>query len=194
MHRLRDGRDALTRPPRAPIHLTDAHAMPRTYTVTPPTTALVWLLPAFALLLALIGLAVMIPQTPSAAWGMLPVALAGVLLAAGIRRRHVELDAGELRIAAGILRRRVQRSTLRLDAAAVVDLSERTELRPAWRSFGIGLPGYRAGHYRLRNGTRAFVLVTDTRRVLVLPEQDGRTLLLSLEQPQALLDALRSGR
>ena len=168
--------------------------MPRPYAVTPPTTPLIWLLPAFALGMALIGLAVMIPQTPSAAWGLLPVALAAVLIAIGIRRRRVELDGGELRIAAGFLRHRVQRSALRLDAAAVVDLAERTELRPFWRSFGIGLPGYRAGHYRLRNGTKAFVLVTAPRRVLVLPEHDGRTLLLSLEQPQALLDALRSGR
>jgi len=168
--------------------------MSRPYTVTPPTTPLVWLVPAFALLMASIGLAVLIPRTPGAAVGLLPVALAGVLVAVAIRRRRVELAGGELRIAAGLLRHRVARSGLDLGKAAVVDLAERTELRPLWRTFGVGMPGYRAGHYRLRNGAKAFVLLTDTRRVLMLPAREGRTLLLSLEQPQALLDALRIAR
>ena len=36
-----------------------------------------------------------------------------------------------------------------------------------------------------------FALVTDKRRVLALRERGGRLLLLSLVQPQALLDAIR---
>ena len=169
--------------------------MSRPYAVTPPTTPLVWLIPVLALAMASIGLAVLIPHRPSAAMGLLPVALAGVLIVWAIRRRRVELDGGELRVAAGILQYRVARSGLDLGRAAVIDLAERSELRPLWRTFGIGMPGYRAGHYRLRDGTKAFVLLTDSRRVLMLPGRDGRrTLLLSLEQPQALLDALRIAR
>ena len=57
----------------------------------------------------------------------------------------------------------------------------------------MSLPGYQAGHFRLRAKLgKAFCLVTDTRRVLWLPMRDGKQqLLLSLERPQALLDALR---
>jgi len=35
------------------------------------------------------------------------------------------------------------------------------------------------------------VLLTDLQRVLVLPRRDGSVLLLSLQQPEALLRALR---
>ena len=36
-----------------------------------------------------------------------------------------------------------------------------------------------------------FALLTDRDRVLALPERDGRLLLLSLDNPQSLLDALQ---
>ena len=55
---------------------------------------------------------------------------------------------------------------------------------------GTSMPGYRAGHFRLRDRRRAFVLVTRREKLLALPERNGRMLLLSLKQPQALLDAL----
>jgi hypothetical protein len=53
------------------------------------------------------------------------------------------------------------------------------------------------GYFRLHDRSPAFVLVTDRSRVLVLPEKSGtkragKTLLLSLQQPKALLDALQT--
>jgi hypothetical protein len=41
------------------------------------------------------------------------------------------------------------------------------------------------------DGGKGFCLITDNRRVLILPLRDGSTLMLSPEQPRALLDALR---
>jgi hypothetical protein len=51
------------------------------------------------------------------------------------------------------------------------------------------------GHFRLRDRSPAFVLLTDRSRVLVLPAKSAakraaKTLLLSLQQPQGLLDEL----
>ena len=54
------------------------------------------------------------------------------------------------------------------------------------------MPGYQAGHFRLRDRSRAFLLVTDRAKALLLPERGGRTLLLSAERPQTLLEALRA--
>ena len=65
-------------------------------------------------------------------------------------------------------------------------------LRPLLNTFGTAMPGYSAGHFRLRDRSRGFLLLTDRRKVLALPERGGRTLLLSLERPQALLDALQA--
>jgi hypothetical protein len=119
------------------------------------------------------------------------VALAIALLSWSVRRRHVILEDGRLRIAGGLNSTTVAVDQLDLDAARVVDLREAGALAPSWKTFGTSMPGFRAGHFRLRNRGRAFVLLTDTRRVLALSERSGRTLLLSLERPQALLDALR---
>ena len=64
-------------------------------------------------------------------------------------------------------------------------------LKPLLGLGSTGLPGFRGGHYLLRDRGRAFCLLTDLRHVLVLPTRDGRRLLLSPEQPQALLSRLR---
>lgn len=165
--------------------------MHRHFDVVSPDLRLLWALPGLVLLAAAIGLGLAMRETPLAVIGLLPVALASVIVFVALHRRRVDIADGKLDIVAGINRHRVRLSDLDLDNAAIVDLSERTELRPFWRTFGTGAPGLRAGHYRLRNRDKAFVLVTDTRRVLVLPERSGRTLLLSVERPQALLDALR---
>jgi D-alanyl-D-alanine carboxypeptidase len=45
--------------------------------------------------------------------------------------------------------------------------------------------------FRLRDKRRASVLLTDLQRVLVLPRRDGSVLMLSLQRPEALLQALR---
>jgi hypothetical protein len=109
-------------------------------------------------------------------------------------RRHVRLDNGVLTIAAGIHTRRVAIAGLDLDKARIVDLRERTELRPLLRTNGSNAPGYNTGHYRLRDRSPAFVLLSDRGRVLWLPEKSGKQLLLSLVQPRSLLDALQDAR
>ena len=169
--------------------------MTREFAITAPDARLVWMLPALATLLVLVGIAILATQEPHA-WVALPVAfMAFAMLAVLLRRRRVSVDAGVLTIAAGINTRRVVLADLDLSAARIVDLREHGELRPLVKVFGTRLPGLAMGHFRLRDRGPAFVLVTDRSRVLVLPEKPGmkgagKTLLLSLQQPQALLDAL----
>ncbi|MFA5684772.1 MAG: hypothetical protein WCZ65_06875 [Lysobacteraceae bacterium] len=109
-------------------------------------------------------------------------------------RATAELDDSALTLRVAWYRQRIAISDLDLAAARIVDLAERSEWRPLIRTNGIGLPGFHAGHFRLRSlRQRAFCVLTSTRRVLALPERGGRLLLLSLRQPQALLDALGQG-
>lgn len=107
-------------------------------------------------------------------------------------RNGIALDGTTLRIRAGLHRSAVDVATLDLDAARIVDLAAEPTLKPMLKTFGTAMPGYQAGHFRLRDRGRAFLLVTERKKVLVLPERSGRRLLLSLERPQALLDALRA--
>lgn len=167
--------------------------MKREFAIVPPDARLVWLLPGLAALIVVIGIVLLATTRESHAWLVLPVALASfVVLALLLRRRRVTLDAGTLTIAAGLHTRRVAITGLDLAAARIVDLRERSEWKPLIKIFGTRLPGCSMGHFRLRDRSPAFVLLTDQSRVLVLPETSGKKLLLSLQQPQALLDALRT--
>lgn len=150
-----------------------------------------WLLPGFALAAAAVGVfVVMLRGDYKVAW-LFPVMLIAVgAIAFALRRRRVSLEQGVLTVAAGFNTRRVAIGEIDLPGARIVDLREHTDLKPLLKVMGTGLPGYEAGHFRLRNRNKAFVLLTDRTRVLVLPEKSGNTLLLSLQQPQALLDAL----
>lgn len=106
------------------------------------------------------------------------------------RRRSVTVADGMLHVRAGVHTRTVPCASLDIDAAHVDDLDERTELRPFVKTFGTSLPGLSMGHFLLRDRNRAFVLLTTHRKVLLLPAHDGRRLLLSVEHPQRLLEAL----
>lgn len=72
----------------------------------------------------------------------------------------------------------------------VVNLDEHTELKPVIRTWGIGMPGLASGWFRLRNGAKAFCVVTDRERVTVLRADDGLWILLSLADPSPLKTVL----
>ena len=171
--------------------------MKREFAVAAPDHRLTWLLPGLSAVAALlaIGYAATVQDEPRLWLLLLAILVSLTLLAFVMHRARVTLDGGTLTIAAGLLTRRIAVTNLDPVAARIVDLRERSELRPLVKVFGTHLPGLAMGHFRLRNRSAAFVLVTDRSRVLVLSEkpdmkQAGKTLLLSLQQPQALLDAL----
>lgn len=168
--------------------------MTREFAVVAPDLRKAWLLPGLAMLAGAIGVVVMARQDPNALLALPVMLLAVVFLLLVMRRRRVELQDNRLRVAAGMHTRDVAIADLDLAQARIVDLGEHGKLRPLFRSFGTFLPGYYAGHFRLRDRGKAFVLLTDQARVLVLSERSGRRLLLSLQHPQALLDALRAAR
>lgn len=167
----------------------------RSFEVSPPST-LAWamlVLLGGALPLAIVATLWLSGRSPHGALPALlviPLVLGFLLLA--MRRRSVTLHDGVLDVRAAMYRKRVAVTELDLARARVVDLAERTELRPWLKSNGMSMPGFHAGHFRLRGDFgKAFCLLTQRERVLWLPLRDGKQqLLLSLERPQALLDAL----
>lgn len=108
-------------------------------------------------------------------------------------RREASFDGQRLRMKATWYTRESPLAAFLLDQARVVDLRGQHEFKPFIKTNGLGLPGLWAGHFRLRDGGKAFCLVTDRSRVLALPHADGRVWLISLEHPQAVLDILRRG-
>lgn len=172
---------------------------PRRFRVPPPGKAAWTTLLLLALVLPVLGIGLAFwldPPDPGERWILVAVLVfvlsIGVGLAAAMRRRSVELADGVLTVRAAMYTRRVPVAGLDLQQARVVDLREQRTLRPLLKTNGYALPGFHAGYFRMRGGGAAFALVSDPRRVLVLPVPGERTLLLSLEQPAALLDALRA--
>ncbi|MDY0022800.1 PH domain-containing protein [Arenimonas caeni] len=119
------------------------------------------------------------------------VAVAILALLLPMWRREVAFDGKHLRVKATYYSRQSALSEFNLGQARVVDTREHTQYRPVLKTNGMSLPGYWAGHFRLRDRSKAFCLVTDPSKVLVLPHADGRLWLLSFEHPQAVLDILR---
>jgi hypothetical protein len=56
---------------------------------------------------------------------------------------------------------------------------------------GSGLPGYAGGWFRLRNGERALVYLTDRRNAVIVPTDLGYTILVSPGDPSGFVEALR---
>jgi hypothetical protein len=119
-----------------------------------------------------------------------------VLLVAGLLtwaffRRRIAIEEDALVVVSTFYRRRVAVASLDLAQARIVDLAEQPQYKPGLKTNGYGMPGFQSGHYRL-GGRKAFCLITDASRVLYLPLRDGSALLLSPEQPRALLEALQA--
>jgi hypothetical protein len=135
------------------------------------------------------------PDNPVPWWVVVlfGTALLPAVLLSTLAHREIRLEGDTLVVAAALIFvRKVPIRDLALDKARVLDLDEHTEFKPMLRFGGFGLPGFSAGHYLLRNRSRAFCLLTTRRNVLLLPQRDGKVILVSPEKPQALLDALRT--
>ncbi len=173
----------------------------RDFPVTAPNLALAWSIPAASLLFA--------AGSAWWAWSRHPVAttmafwprsgplvativlvLAAAITFACIHRRRVVVDGSALHIVAGITGTKVEIDRLDIANAKVIDLDTSADIRIGVKLFGVEMPGLKAGRFHLKGGGTAFVLLTDRHRVLALPDLDGRLLLLSMERPQQLLDAL----
>lgn len=132
-------------------------------------------------------------------WILIPIILvvAVVLLVLtlsimGSRTSRFEVSDAGLRVRGDLYGRFIPREQLRIEAARRVDLDRTEDLRPQVRTWGTGLPGYQSGWFRLRNGERALVYLTDRRKAVYVPTALGYSLLLSPDNPGAFLSALEA--
>jgi hypothetical protein len=110
--------------------------------------------------------------------------------------RHVRLEVGEegLKIVGDVYGRTIPARELIADQARALDLTLDRDHALALRTNGVGLPGYRSGWFRLRNGEKALVFVTDARRVVYIPTRAGYSVLASVVEPDRFVEALRAIR
>lgn len=109
----------------------------------------------------------------------------------GARQSRFEVSSEGLRLRGDLYGRLVPASALKLDEARAVNLRTEATLAPKWRTLGTAVPGYRSGWFRLRNGEKALLYVTDPTRVAYLPTTAGYSVLVSVEHPDRFLSSLR---
>jgi hypothetical protein len=143
---------------------------------------------------------VIAPAASRAMWllmlvpGVVLCLVVGVLGSAMLSARNAifEVSPAGLRLRGDVYGRLIPVEQLRGAAATRVDLKAMPELTPARRTFGTGLPGYRSGWFRLRNGEQALLYLTDEARAVYVPTTAGYSVLLSPRDPDQFVAALHS--
>lgn len=123
------------------------------------------------------------------------VAAIGLVLASAflwvmLGPRTVTVAPDRVRVSGALYSTELPRDAIDRDGVRVVDLNEVSEVSPRSKSNGLGLPGLQEGWFELANGKRAFVMLTDRSRVVVVPSS-REWLLLSVPDADRLVDRLR---
>lgn len=121
--------------------------------------------------------------------GLAPLTLPSLYF---VRANEVDVRDGRIRVQAGFFYKQDRPiGDFDLDAAAAGAWRDMPQARMSARLNGIGTYGYNAGHYSLSSGGLAFLMVSDAERTLFLPARTGPALLISVNDPQALLNHLQ---
>lgn len=131
-------------------------------------------------------------------WLLIPVGIVLVVVISvlaisvlGARGAAFEVSASTLRVRGDLYGRTIPLGMLKPAEARRVDVTTAGELRPTVRMWGTGLPGYQSGWFRLANGERALVYLTDRSKAVHVPTAEGYSLLLSPDDPDGFLAALQ---
>ncbi len=140
----------------------------------------------------------MIPAASKSLWffAIIGLILMGVLLMMGwlawsMQHAAFTVSREGLHLRGDLYGRLIPLKLLKLDEAVVTNLNTDKDHQPKWCTMGTGLPGYSAGWFKLRNGTKALIYVTDRTRIVRIPTTEGYTLMLSVADPAALIAELR---
>lgn len=141
-----------------------------------------------------------VPASSKGLWlifGVISLLLLGILSllfvsARGATRSHFEVSAEGLRLSGDLYGRFIPRSALQVAEARLVDLRSERELAPRLRTMGTSVPGYSSGWFRLRNGRKALLYLTDRGRAVYVPTTQGYDLLLSPQDGGRFVERLRA--
>ena len=139
----------------------------------------------------------MVPATGVSFWiiGLVCILISGLVLTFSYllyssRNTTFTVSPEGLRISGTLYGRLIPKETIQMPRVKVVDLSSESNLCPSWRTNGIGLPGYGAGWFRLNNGEKALLFLTERRNVVYVPTTSGFSLLLSVADTDRFMDTL----
>lgn len=101
------------------------------------------------------------------------------------------LKASGLTIRPGIYSRTIPQEDIKLEGVRVIDMNYERGYQPRWRMNGAGLPGYLAGWFKLQNGEKALMFVTNRSNVVYIPTNKNYSVLLSVQQADEMVSQLQ---
>jgi hypothetical protein len=108
-----------------------------------------------------------------------------------IGKATFEVSSEGLRLRGDLYGRLIPTQSLLIKEAQIINLHHDEAHQLKRRTMGTGVPGHQAGWFRLKNGEKALVYLTDHTRVLYIPTREGYVVMLSTPQPDAMLAALQ---
>ncbi len=108
-------------------------------------------------------------------------------LAISATRPSVVVDEATLTLKVPFYGRSIDLERVRFEEARVVNVDSSSDVRPRLRTNGLGLPGLGVGWFKLANEEKALVALSSRDRVVYVPTDEGYSLLLSIERPEAFL-------
>jgi hypothetical protein len=106
------------------------------------------------------------------------------------RNTHFTVSGEGLRITGTMYGRLIPSNQIRTELVRPVDLSLEPDLAPKWRTNGIGLPGYGAGWFKLKNGEKSLLFLTDKTHAVYLPTTNGYSVLISVSDPKRFVESI----
>jgi hypothetical protein len=155
--------------------------------------ALITLLPIAIALLILWNDATTFNEMPGWALGLLIGLGPAILITAamGVRNPIARLDPDGLKIRVTFVNKSWTLASMDRDGAKLLNLENSKDLRPKWRLWGAAMPGLSSGLFKLYNGDKAHVYITDKAKIVYIPTQNG-PILLSLVRPKEFLETLQA--
>lgn len=168
------------------------------FELSPVGPAAKWFIALIAIMPLIVALTLWLKDpvslTALPVWGFLLIAGAGPVLIAlslsGVRNPKALLGPDGLKIRVSFVNKIWPLSSLDSKAAHTVNLDLEDGLKPRWKLFGAAMPGLKSGLFKLKNGARAHIYVTDTQKVVYIPSDKG-VILLSMQSPASFLEHLQ---
>ena len=113
----------------------------------------------------------------------------GVIVYSALNTRF-EINSEGLYIKGAIFGRFIPKESIMVENTRILNLNVESELKPVRRTWGTSLPGYSEGWFKLANGERALLFVSDRVNIVYIPTREGYSVLLSTVNHEEFLESL----
>jgi len=95
-----------------------------------------------------------------------------------------------LDIQASLYSRKIQLDQIKRNEIKLVNIINNLNWSPKWRTNGIGFSGYKEGWFKLHNGEKGLLFMTDKRKVVLIPTINNYYIMVSPTNPTEFIQAL----